>query len=379
MNRTTTLLILSLILAACSKQPSTQTPPGQISATSAEVAAGKVVAEQKCVTCHGLDGKGTGPDIPNLGAQKFAYLLDALNGYKTGSRPHAALQQLSSELSDADVHNIAAFYASLKPVAPTGSASGGNPALLGKTDAGICTTCHGVDGISRINGIPSLAGQHPGFLINAMTAYQTGARSSKVMALQVPKLDRQTMERVALFFASQMPAMSTKPMGGDARAGEPLSGKCGGCHGQMGHSADDKTPSLAGQDPAYLVLTMQDYRDGGRQHAEMKTMLAGVGNGDLEAIAAFYAKQKPQQARFKAPMSGKVWAERCDKCHGPEVNNPSLVAPRLEGQPPAYLVKALKDYREGKRLQSAMHAMGQPLTDLDIQTIADYYSSLAPR
>jgi cytochrome c553 len=52
-----------------------------------------------------------------------------------------------------------------------------------------------------------------------------------------------------------------------------------------------------------------------------------------------------------------------------------MAAPHLEGQPVGYLVKALKDYREGKRAQSAMHAMGAPLNDADIQTIAEYYAS----
>lgn len=373
MKHTHLALLLAVLLAACSKEPA---PVTTTSPTAGDVAAGKLVAEQKCMSCHGLDGKATGPDIPNLAGQKLAYLQSALNGYKTGSRPHAALQQLSAELSEADAHNIAAFYASLKPVAPAG---GSAPADMGKLTASTCTTCHGLDGNSKINGTPSLAGQHPGFLVNAMHAYQGGARDDKIMATQVAKLDAASVEQIAMFFATQAPLANEKAVKGDAKAGEPLSGKCGGCHGKAGHSADDKTPSLAGQDPQYLVKTMKGYRDGGRKHKEMKDMLAGVKDAELEHIAAFYAVQTPQAAKFNAPITGKGWADRCDKCHGPQAENTTLVAPRIDGQPVAYLVKALKDYREGKRQQSAMHAMGQPLTDADIQMIADYYSTLAPR
>ena len=381
MKRTHALLLLTILLAACSREkaPTAQAPSNKVAATPTELAAGKGIAEHKCISCHGLDGKSTGPDIPNIGGQKYAYLLDSLKSYKNGSRQHAALQQLTAELNDADMHNIAAFYANLNPAAPTASPSTGDPALLGKLDAGVCTTCHGSDGNSKVSGTPSLAGQHPGYLVNAIEAYQAGRRSSKVMDLQSAKLDKQIVEKIALYFASQPPAASAKSVTGDAKAGEPLSGKCGGCHGQKGHSADDKTPSLAGQDAKYLVMTMKEYRDGGRKHEEMKSMLAGVKNQDLEHIAAFYASQKPQQAKFNAPMTGKAWAERCDKCHGPQVDNPAMVTPRLDGQSPAYLIKALKDYREGKRQQSAMHAMGEPLTDTDMQAIADYYSTLAPR
>jgi cytochrome c553 len=124
---------------------------------------------------------------------------------------------------------------------------------------------------------------------------------------------------------------------------------------------------------------MKNYRDGGRDHAEMKSMLAGVKDQDLAHIAAFYVAQAPQKAAVGKPTAGNEWADRCNKCHGPNVDNPAMVTPHLEGQPVAYLVKALKDYRDGKRVQSAMHAMGAPLSDADIQTIAEYYAGQQPQ
>lgn len=371
------LILLSLLFAACGKAPAPAAP--EATAAKADLAAGKALAESKCFSCHGLDGKGTGPDIPNLGGQKEAYLLNALNGYRTGTRQHAALQQLSSELTEADVNNIAAYYASQKQAVAAAATGAADTVAAGKTAANACIACHGADGNSKLPGTPSLAGQHPGFLLNAMQAYKDGGRKDAIMAGQVAKLDKVTMENIAAYFAAQTPIARDKSSSGDAVAGEPLSGKCGGCHGQQGHSADEKTPSLAGQDAPYLVKTMKNYRDGSRVHAEMKAMLAGVKDPDLAHIAAFYVAQQPKLALATRPTAGQQWAERCNKCHGPNIDNPAMVTPHLEGQPVAYLVKALKDYREGKRVQSAMHAMGAPLSDADIQAIAEYYAGQQPK
>lgn len=378
MKHVPSLILASLLLTACGKEA----PPAPEQAAQTDLTAGKAVAEAKCASCHGLDGKGTGPDIPNLGGQKEAYLLNALEGYRTGTRQHAALQQLSAELSEADTKNIAAYYASQKLAAPASAASAVGAAdtvAAGKAAAATCIACHGADGNSKLPGTPSLAGQHPGYLLASMQAYKDGSRKDSSMAGQVANLDKVTMENLAAYFAAQTPVARPAPAKGDKVAGEPLSGKCGGCHGKEGHSADAVTPSLAGQDAQYLVKTMQNYRDGGRAHPEMKAMLAGVKDADLAHIAAFYVAQAPVAASQAKPTAGLQWAERCDKCHGPGNDNPAMVTPILDGQPVAYLAKALKDYREGKRVQSAMHAMGAPLTDADIQAIAEYYSSRAPR
>jgi cytochrome c553 len=372
MNRFPPLLLAALLLAACGRQ---EAPPPAPPLPKSDLPAGKAVAEARCVGCHGLDGKGTGPDIPNLGGQKEAYLLNALNGYRTGSRQHVALQQLAVELSEADVRNIAAYYAAQKPAAPAAVAGAADAIAAGKAAAATCVACHGEDGNSRVKGTPSLAGQHPGFLRNALLAYAGGARRDASKTALAGRLEALTVENIALYYAAQTPQPRGKAEAGDAGKGEPLSGKCGGCHGRQGHSADEKTPSLAGQDPRYLVKTMKNYRDGARVHAEMKAMLAGVKDQDLEHIAAFYAAQPPLAIAMAKPSAGQQWAERCDKCHGPNLDNPAMVTPHLEGQPVAYLVKALKDYRDGKRVQSAMHAMGAPLSDADIQAIAEHYAA----
>jgi cytochrome c553 len=367
------LILLALLVAACGQEQ-----PSQPAASTADIAAGKVIAETKCIACHGLDGKGLGPDVPNLGGQKEDYLIQAFEQYRQGTRHHVALSALANTMTVADEINVAAYYASQAPSVPAPSQTVSDPVAAGKEQAAACVACHGTDGNSKLAGTPSLAGQHHGYIVAASQAYANGARKDASMSKLVAGLDTVALQNIAYYFAAQAPQQRSKPAAGDPVKGEPLSGKCGGCHGQQGHSADDKTPSLAGQDAAYMVKTMIAYRDGSRAHPEMKEMLAGVSKKDLEHIAAFYAAQAPVAAKAGA-LTGKDWAERCDKCHGPQAVNPSIIVPRIEGQQAAYLVKALKDYRSNARPQSAMHAMGDPLTDADIQAIANYYASLPPR
>ena len=73
--------------------------------------------------------------------------------------------------------------------------------------------------------------------------------------------------------------------------------------------------------------------------------------------------------------AGRIKANTCMGCHGiPNYNNayPTYRVPRIGGQHPEYIVAALKEYREGKRAHSTMHAQGMSLSDQDIEDIAAY-------
>lgn len=77
-----------------------------------DVAAGKAKAK-RCAACHGADGKGK-KDNPPLAGKPEADLAKALHEYKSGARPHKMMNRLAKKLSDADIANLAAYYASLK-------------------------------------------------------------------------------------------------------------------------------------------------------------------------------------------------------------------------------------------------------------------------
>ncbi|MCB1874981.1 MAG: cytochrome c [Chromatiales bacterium] len=82
------------------------------SAVAGDAAAGKAKSAT-CAGCHGPQGVSMVPTYPNLAGQKEAYLAKAIRDYKSGTRTDATMKAMTAALSDADVDNLAAYYASL--------------------------------------------------------------------------------------------------------------------------------------------------------------------------------------------------------------------------------------------------------------------------
>ena len=78
-----------------------------------DAAKGKAKAAA-CGACHGADGISKSPTFPNLKGQKEMYLVSQMKAFKTGTRKNAIMNGQAKNLSDADIANLAAFYASLK-------------------------------------------------------------------------------------------------------------------------------------------------------------------------------------------------------------------------------------------------------------------------
>jgi len=67
-----------------------------------------------CQTCHGPTGKSIQPIYPNLGGQHADYLVKSLKAYRDGSRQNAIMNGFAANLSDTDIEDISAWYASQK-------------------------------------------------------------------------------------------------------------------------------------------------------------------------------------------------------------------------------------------------------------------------
>ena len=78
-----------------------------------DLAAGKAKSVT-CAGCHGTNGISNNPMWPNLAGQKQAYLASALQMYRDGRRKNAMMTAMAKNLSDADITNLAAYYANLK-------------------------------------------------------------------------------------------------------------------------------------------------------------------------------------------------------------------------------------------------------------------------
>lgn len=76
-----------------------------------DAAAGKAKSAA-CAACHGPDGNSTAPDFPKLAGQNGDYLSNTLKAYKTKARTNAIMNGQAAPLTDADIANLAAYYAS---------------------------------------------------------------------------------------------------------------------------------------------------------------------------------------------------------------------------------------------------------------------------
>ncbi len=89
---------------------------GLVGFSGAALAAGDPVAGQEkaqvCASCHGADGVSPAPNFPILAGQYPDYIERALKDYQTGERDNAIMKGFVTNLSDADIRDLAAWFAS---------------------------------------------------------------------------------------------------------------------------------------------------------------------------------------------------------------------------------------------------------------------------
>ncbi len=177
----------------------------KISAAAAKVAgdaaAGKISAAA-CASCHGAAGISPNDSWPNLAGQNAVYLARILAAYKSGDQTDAAMTPLAQELSDADIQNLAAYYAGLSCKAAAGGKAVGD-ADAGEALAKNCSACHGETGIGSNPAWPILAGQKPGYLVNVLKAFRAGLRKDPMMAGVSRGLSDTDIANLAAYYAAQ--------------------------------------------------------------------------------------------------------------------------------------------------------------------------------
>ena len=82
-------------------------------APAASAVAGKAKAAA-CAACHGPLGKATMPDAPNLAGQPAMYVAEQLKAYRSGARKHEVMSLMAKPLKDADIDDLAAWFASIQ-------------------------------------------------------------------------------------------------------------------------------------------------------------------------------------------------------------------------------------------------------------------------
>ena len=83
-------------------------------AAAADINAGKAKADAACAVCHGAQGVASLPNAPNLAGQPQIYLAEHLKNYRSGKRTHEVMSVIAKPLTDQDIENTSAWYASLQ-------------------------------------------------------------------------------------------------------------------------------------------------------------------------------------------------------------------------------------------------------------------------
>ncbi|HEY9211694.1 MAG TPA: cytochrome c [Ancylobacter sp.] len=83
-------------------------------ANAQDAKAGRAKASQQCAVCHGTNGISQHPEAPNLAGQIEMYLAKALDEFRSGKRSNEMMTVVAKELTDTEVANLAAWYASIE-------------------------------------------------------------------------------------------------------------------------------------------------------------------------------------------------------------------------------------------------------------------------
>lgn len=171
--------------------------------------AGKAKAAS-CAACHGADGNSVNPEWPKLAGQHAAYLAKQLYYFQDGERENATMSGMVANLSDQDMQDIAAFYASQKST--IGEA---DPELVelgerlyraGNPESGVapCMGCHGPNGAGNPAALyPALRGQHAKYIENQLHGFAEGVRHNenarKMMQLLAERMTNREIRAVASY------------------------------------------------------------------------------------------------------------------------------------------------------------------------------------
>lgn len=193
---------LLLALGICGTAQAADTVVGDAAAGQAKTAV--------CSACHGPDGNSLVPNFPKLAGQGQRYTLKQLHEIKDGKRVVLEMTGLLTSLSEQDLIDIAAFYASQK-----GSVGAADEKLVargealfrgGKLSEGMpaCTGCHSPNGVGNAPaGFPHLGGQHADYIKKQLVAFREGDRTNDgdtmVMRSIAAKLSNKDIEALSQY------------------------------------------------------------------------------------------------------------------------------------------------------------------------------------
>mgnify|MGYP000409081694 CR=1 FL=1 len=165
-----------------------------------------------CAGCHGADGNSAVGSFPKLAGQGAKYLNKQLQDIKSGARPIVEMTGLLDNLSDQDLLDISAFYASQsivigqanKDLAAAGAAI--YRAGIPEKNVAACMACHGPSGTGiELASFPALGGQHAEYTASQLKKFRVGERTNDgdtlIMRSIAARLSDREIEAVSAYIS----------------------------------------------------------------------------------------------------------------------------------------------------------------------------------
>lgn len=178
-------------------------------ASKPDLAKGQAVSTQVCSACHTADGTRGIPVNPIIAGQHPEYLVKQLSEFKSGKRNNPIMKGFASTLSEADIRNVATFYAGKQ--ARPGFAKNKDLVVLGEKiyRGGIadkqvpaCSGCHSPNGAGIPAQYPRVGGQHADYTEAQLNNFRSGQRgNSAQMAAIAARLSDREIKAVADYMA----------------------------------------------------------------------------------------------------------------------------------------------------------------------------------
>jgi len=187
------------------------------------------------------------------------------------------------------------FVATLSVAILCGSLARAADLAAGKEKAELCAACHGENGISQTENIPSLAGQPDQFIQWQLVFFRSGARKNEQMQPIVEQIDNNDIRNLGAYFASLTPPKASRPddnpdlsqKGAQAAAGR----RCASCHTDD-FAGTKAVARIAGQREEYLLKALHDYKSGVRSGggvAAMADVAYPLSEEEITALAHYLA------------------------------------------------------------------------------------------
>jgi len=192
-------LVCASIAAHAAETPASAPDPAKGAALSASV----------CAACHTNDGSRGVAANPIIQGQHPDYLVKQLVEFKAGKRDNPVMKSMAAPLSETDMRNVAAFYASKQPKPGFAKnkdlvAHGEKIYRGGIADRSVpaCSGCHGPSGAGIPAQYPRLAGQHADYVEAQLVAFRSGTRhNNPVMTAVAAKLNDRDIKALADYVA----------------------------------------------------------------------------------------------------------------------------------------------------------------------------------